>query len=295
MELNMDFWKAFLPCVEGIYIIEEQSKRICYANDFIARAGIAVTGKHCYQALAGHKEPCDFCPELEDEGRAESAVYSWDFYDGRSKQWYKIKNRLVTIDGRLYRLGNVNAVGDMMGLGCDAMKEMAAMKRLNDERERMRKLLEYESSHDKLTGVYNRNQYISDLQGQFSQVQCAGILFFDLNNLKAVNDHYFHAEGDKLLCRLADAICQEAVSGNKCYRIGGDEFVLIVPNCTKHELELCRKRILRTLEEGDRMEAIPCDVAVGSAWSPSGKNLESLVSEADLRMYENKKAMKGIK
>lgn len=295
MELNMDFWNAFLPCVEGIYIIEEESKRICYANDFIARAGEGLVGKRCYHALAGRREPCDFCPNLQDEGRIEGTVYSWDFYDGKSKQWYKIKNRLVTIDGRLYRLGNVNVVGDMMELGHDAIKEMAAMKHLVDERERIGKLLEYENSHDKLTGVYNRNQYIIDLQGQFREVECAGILFFDLNNLKAVNDNYFHSEGDKLLCRLADAINLEAGDGNKCYRIGGDEFVLIVPNCTKHQLELCRKRILRTLEEGDRRERIPCKVAVGSAWSPSGKDLQSLVTEADRRMYENKKAMKGAK
>ena len=295
MELNMEFWNAFLPCIEGIYIIDEETKEICYANDFINQSEESIVGQLCYQAMAGRSERCDFCPSIREEELENGSVYSWEFYDRRSKQWYKIKNRLVTIDGRLYRLGNVNVVGDMMELGRDAIKEMAVMQHLVCDRDKIGKILEFESSHDKLTGVYNRNQYIADLEGQFRNVQCAGILFFDLNNLKEVNDNYFHSEGDRLLCHLAEAIFTSAGRGKRCYRIGGDEFILIAPNCTKRELELCRKRVLSALKELDQGELIPCSVAVGSAWSPSGKDFESLVTEADRCMYANKKAMKGVK
>lgn len=295
MELNEKLWEAFLPCIEGLYIIEEKTKVICYANAFINPLQESIVGRYCYQAMAGREEPCDFCPCLHEAAWQQGEVYVWDFYDRRSKQWYKIKNRLVDIDGCLYRLGNVNLVGDMMELGRDAIREMAAMQHLACDRDKIGKILEFESSHDKLTGVYNRNQYIADLEGAFQDVECAGILFFDLNNLKEVNDSYFHSEGDRLLCRLAEAIFTSAGRDRRCYRIGGDEFILIAPNCTKEELERCRKRILNTLKELDKGELIPCSVAVGSAWSPSGRDLGSLVTEADRRMYENKKVMKGVK
>ena len=267
---------------------------ICYANAFIHQSAESIVGQYCFQAMAGREEPCDFCPCLQAGGE-NGAVYTWDFYDRRSKQWYKIKNRLVDIDGCLYRLGNVNVVGDMMELGRDAIREMAVMQNLACDRDKIGRMLEFESYHDRLTGVYNRNQYIADLEGAFKDVKCAGILFFDLNNLKEVNDRYFHSEGDRLICRLAEAIFTSSGKGSRCYRIGGDEFILIVPNCTKGELESCRKRILSTLKELDKKEMIPCSVAVGSAWSPSGEDLESLVTEADRRMYENKKAIKGAK
>ena len=93
----------------------------------------------------------------------------------------------------------------------------------------LQQLLEYESYHDRLTGLFNRNRYVCDLKERFLDVQCAGILFLDLNNLKEVNDKYFHSEGDKLLCRLADTIYTATGEAGRCYRVGGDEFIIILP------------------------------------------------------------------
>lgn len=294
MQLTEVFLEAMLQCAEGFYIIEEESKRICYTNSFfyVDEGSGRLEGKPCYQAFAGRTGPCRYCPDLRKISSTNNNVYIWDYYDARTKHWYKIKNCLVEADGIWYRVGNINMIGDMMGLGSEAVKELGEMRKLARESGELQQMLEYESFHDRLTGLYNRNRYICDLKEQFLDINCAGTLFLDLNNLKDVNDKYFHSEGDKLLCRLADTIYTATGEAGRCYRVGGDEFIIILPDCTKEDLESLRKRIQEKLRQQESENDIPCSVAIGSAWSTSAENLESLVSEADVRMYENKKLMK---
>lgn len=73
--------------------------------------------------------------------------------------------------------------------------------------------------------------------------------------------------------------------------MGGDEFIIILPDCTKEDLVLCVGRIQKELKQTMAVASSLRD-AIGSAWSTSAENLESLVSEADIRMYENKRLMK---
>ncbi|WP_343840546.1 GGDEF domain-containing protein [Faecalicatena contorta] len=294
MQLTEVFIEAMLECAEGFYIIEEESRKICYTNSFFYEdeGSERLEGKTCCQAFAGKEEPCRYCPELGKTNSAKKSIYIWDYYDARSKHWYKVKNCLVEVEGTWYRIGNMNKIGDMMGLGSEAVKELGEMRKLDRESGELRQLLEYESYHDRLTGLYNRNRYVCDLKERFLEVQCAGTLFLDLNNLKEVNDKYFHSEGDKLLCRLADTIYKATGEAGRCYRVGGDEFIIILPDCTKEDLELLRRRIQEKLKQQESDADIPCSVAIGSAWSTSAENLESLVSEADIRMYENKRLMK---
>ena len=294
MQLTEVFIEAMLECAEGFYIIEEESRKICYTNSFVYEdeGSERLEGKTCCQAFAGKEEPCRYCPELGKTNSAKKSIYIWDYYDARSKHWYKVKNCLVEVEGTWYRIGNMNKIGDMMGLGSEAVKELGEMRKLDRESGEFRQLLEYESYHDRLTGLYNRNRYVCDLKERFLEVQCAGTLFLDLNNLKEVNDKYFHSEGDKLLCRLADTIYKATGEAGRGYRVGGAEVIIILPDCTKEDLELLRRRIQEKLKQQESDADIPCSVAIGSAWSTSAENLESLVSEADIRMYENKRLMK---
>lgn len=292
-ELSKELLEALLTCTEGLFVIDESTKILLYVNDFFSdEIKKAVGQKKCYEVLAKRRERCTICPRHTDLELQEGGLYVWDYYDPESRHWYKIKNRLAVIDGVRYRMGNVNRIGDMMELGHDAIKEMAEMKRLLEERKQMQHLLEYEWSHDRLTGLYNRNQYVRDLAEYYAEVECAGVLFFDLNNLKEVNDLYHHKAGDELLRRLADIIFCPEKEQIRCYRIGGDEFILIYAECTKKELEGIRKEIEGKLEANTRGDGIPCSVAIGSVWSPTKGDMENLVAEADRRMYENKLEMK---
>lgn len=310
MKWTGELWEGLLACVEGLYIIEEDSRTIVFVNSFLCGEDGAkrFIGRKCFEAFVGRQTPCPFCPSLQ-ELKETKKPYGWDYFEPVSRQWLNIKNCLVVSDGVYYRIGNVNIIADMVGLVDDTEREIGFMNQLVRERKGMREAMAYEVSHDRLTGLLNRNQYMRDLEDRYEESGPAGVLFFDLNNLKEINDRYHHCEGDRLLCRLADAMkaVEKAVGqagaagtagtagvepGRRCYRIGGDEFLLIWEGCSREELEQCRLDILRELERRNENERFPCSVAIGAAWSnPSGK-LERLAAEADVQMYEEKKRMK---
>lgn len=72
MQLTEVFIEAMLECAEGFYIIEEESRKICYTNSFFYEdeGSERLEGKTCCQAFAGKEEPCRYCPEL---GKTNSA------------------------------------------------------------------------------------------------------------------------------------------------------------------------------------------------------------------------------
>lgn len=291
-------WKGLLGCVEGLYIIEEDKKTVLYVNSFLYRdkKEDVFTGHKCFEVFAGRQTPCPACPPL-DEYKETEGPYMWDYFDPISRKWMNIKNCLVTSDGVRYRIGNVNIIEDVMGLGSDAVRELGFMNRLIREHENMKDAMEHEISHDRLTGLLNRNQYMRDIEHRYQESSPVGVLFLDLNNLKQINDRYHHCEGDRILCRLANAMKEVdiATGAGDCrgsYRIGGDEFIVIWEGCTEEELEKYHLDILQEIARRNEKERFPCSVAIGAVWScPAGK-LERLATEADQRMYEEKKRMK---
>ena len=179
----------------------------------------------------------------------------------------------------------------MMDLSREAVTEMGALNKVIQRYNRTKNELEYESTHDRMTRLYNRNQYIRDLSlGE--DIRSAGVLFFDLNNLKQINDRYRHAAGDMLLRRLAASVGPADGKGRRAYRIGGDEFVVLYKNCTRAELDACLDGILAELNRRNRGEELRCIAAVGMAWSDEVIDLEELVRKADRRMYEDKQKKK---
>ncbi|MEG0961986.1 MAG: GGDEF domain-containing protein, partial [Lachnospiraceae bacterium] len=271
MMLNENLLEAFLDCVEGVYALEEDTYKIVYANHFLSESrGRRIEGEPCYRALMGRDTPCLFCPALRED---DTAFYSWEWFDPISGMWLKIKNRLVTVDGVRYRVGNLNAVTDMMDLSREAVTEMGALNRVIQQYNQTKNELEYESTHDRMTRLYNRNQYIHDMSLS-GTVRSAGALFFDLNNLKEVNDRYRHAAGDMLLRRLAASLGPADSPDRRVYRIGGDEFVVLYKNCTEAELSDCLSGILADLCRRNKGEELTCIAAVGVAWSDEIIDLE---------------------
>ena len=93
--------------------------------------------------------------------------------------------------------------------------------------------------------------------------------------------------------RLADSIRTALCEDRFGYRLGGDEFLIVWAGCSKEELNRCRDDILRELRQRDEGQRLVCSVAVGDAWNGCTKDLEQLVLEADKRMYEEKRRIKG--
>ena len=152
-----------------------------------------------------------------------------------------------------------------------------------------RQLLEKASYSDVMTGVANRNAFIRDLDHIQRAIDLSpipvGVIYFDLNGLKPVNDQQGHRAGDRLLMRLADAISL-FFRKQEIYRTGGDEFVVLCLDMPKPQFT---DRLTKILDHIDSVTSL--SVSVGHAWADgSGLSLQKVIAAADAKMYEAKKA-----
>lgn len=151
------------------------------------------------------------------------------------------------------------------------------------QRDADKALLTHLSYFDTLTGLYNRNRYIQDIEGLEKEEGPLGIAYLDVNGLKDINDQYGHAYGDDVLVRCAQKI--RSVFGDAdYYRIGGDEFIVIARGAEETAF-LEKVHALRRKFENDP----DCQVAVGSQWTESARSAQDLIIQADERMYADKK------
>ena len=150
------------------------------------------------------------------------------------------------------------------------------------DRKKQQAYLEKLSYRDMLTGLYNRNRYIERLEA-YKQVQDQqiGAIYIDLNGLKKVNDEQGHRAGDELIVRAAGTIA--GIFAEDAYRVGGDEFVVIL-------LDVSREDFARKTEQLRRqMQKNGVDASIGGVWQASTENLEDLLRRADENMYREKK------
>lgn len=145
--------------------------------------------------------------------------------------------------------------------------------------------LQYLSYRDALTNLYNRNRYISVLerykQRQGQLIKNVGVVYMDLNGLKKVNDEQGHEAGDSFIRRAAQQIV--AVFPEHTYRIGGDEFVVLYPGIEENEFAHFVTQLQRNAKEHQ------ISISYGIVWKEVCNNLEELLTEADKKMYEDKK------
>ena len=150
------------------------------------------------------------------------------------------------------------------------------------DRKKQQAYLEKLSYRDMLTGLYNRNRYIERLEA-YKQVQDQqiGAIYIDLNGLKKVNDEQGHRAGDELIVRAAGTIA--GIFAEDAYRVGGDEFVVILLDVSREEFARKTEQLRRQMRENS------VDASIGGVWQASTENLEDLLRLADENMYREKK------
>ncbi len=142
------------------------------------------------------------------------------------------------------------------------------------------------SSKDMLTGVMNRNEmnnYVDSLCHGDAGDTSVGVVFADLNGLKAINDLEGHNAGDLLLKNAANAL-REIFDEQEIFRAGGDEFSIIVTGITEEELEQRIERIRRACVKFGNLY-----FALGGAVEKDSRNVRMALKCADERMYADKK------
>ena len=137
------------------------------------------------------------------------------------------------------------------------------------------------SSIDTLTGLFNRETYYRDTLKM--QDSATGVIQFDMNGLKYINDNFGHLEGDKALSTIADTIVKSAKRSMYAYRLGGDEFTIIVNNGSEEDI---KKAVARFK---DYLSKTPYHCSIGYAYrSDKTISFDELLKEAERKMYQDK-------
>lgn len=152
------------------------------------------------------------------------------------------------------------------------------------------------SIHDSLSGLFNRhflNQYQGIVFSAAKRKQCKlGIMLLDLDNFKKINDTYGHNVGDMVLVETSRILKASTRTNETAFRLGGDEFLLILPEIeTIESLLHAKERLLKHFEEDFNISgySIKVSPSIGHAIFPEdGDDLDTLLHTADKLMYIEK-------
>ncbi len=261
----------------GLYVIDKKTKEILFCNEYMNRVfGTSQVGSKCLEYNIGceGETNCEECPYM-----AKSSYFR-ETYDIKTNAWYTIKNVDITwVDGRSVSLCIVTDI---------------------TEKKKYEKRIEFQANNDFLTGLYNRMRCEADITENIEKAIAESkegmVMFLDLDDFKHINDGLGHQYGDMLLKMVSLGLQQIKGIENSCYRMGGDEFVILL------EPDMCHvaDRILTSIRElfnkpwylGNT--EYYCTMSMGIVIFPEdGTDVNELIKKADIAMYDAKKLGKN--
>jgi len=148
---------------------------------------------------------------------------------------------------------------------------------------------------DPLTGLYNRRFAEQRLAAEVARSERRGhpltVLTLDLNNFKEINDTYGHPAGDQVLQEFASRLNKVIRGSDLAVRLGGDEFLVVLPECTLDQLKLVLER-LSSFELDWQGQKIPVNFSAGWKDYEMGDRPEEMLARADQALYKSKRAAK---
>lgn len=220
---------------------------------------------------------------------------------------YKFEARIVRRDGSIR---HISSSGEMernpvtgkpaaiVGMLMDVTEKVNSLSQL----EQARKAAESEARNaamlaetDQLTGLANRRKILDDLRAEIARAEAFGepltIAVLDVDHFKAINDALGHAAGDEVLIRLGQLFTRSLRSADRVGRIGGEEFVLVLPGMTVDAATPLVERLRAQIAEFDWPEAglEKVTISIGIAGHRHGQDDRSLMLAADLALYSAKR------
>lgn len=148
------------------------------------------------------------------------------------------------------------------------------------------------ADHDALTGLLNRHAGERQLQRcqRAAKMECQGyaLILADIDNFKSINDRFGHEEGDNVLKRCAALLGRTVRSGDALVRWGGEEFLIVLPNCQLQAARELAERVRRAM--GSEQDAVVGTVTLSlgvAAWQP-GESRRTLLQRTDQALYHAK-------
>lgn len=257
------------PALANIYGYESPDALVAQLNDI---------EKQLYVNPGRRKEFLQLMLSQTNATNFESQVYKRD----GSIIWISENSRAVYDDNRqfLYFEGTVEDITERVGY---------------------RQKIEYQATHDDLTGLPNRVALKDQLQETILKAQHKSgklaVIYIDLDHFKDVNDSMGHVVGDQLLVKMSRRLSTCVSEIDIVARPGGDEFVLVLSDVNDiaqvtQILERLLKAVAKPFEIQQREFVVTCSLGV-SFYPENGKDGDTLLKNADAAMYEAKKIGKN--
>ena len=223
---------------------------------------------------------------FRDEMRHSFAEQLVDLWSGKTVQMREVINYSLTGD-----LINIHMQFAVMA-GYEEKWDRVLVSLVDiTARKKAEAYLEYLGKHDSLTRLRNRAFYVEEL----NRISRKGpwpmsVLAIDLNGLKRINDSYGHAAGDAMLRRAGEVLASATAGHTYCVaRIGGDEFVALMPGCDERTAIGLRDRIETLIELNNQFYAgQSLSMAIGIASCSAATQVEATLQAADQAMFVSK-------
>ena len=233
---------------------------------------------------------------IAEEDRAAAAGEFEQLFGVGTENTIRFESSLVRVDGQRRRMEATFA----NLLGGDAVDGIVATFRDVTEQRDLERRLSHRAYHDELTGLANRALFLDRMDHALRvhrpDEDPVVVLFVDLDDFKSVNDALGHGVGDQLLRAIADRITDTTGSGDTPARLGGDEFAVLLEDRGGVDRALdVAERLLARLRAPVRLAGydLTALASVGVAVAVPGMTTTSLLRDADIAMYEAKRAGKG--
>lgn len=252
----------------GIYVVDPENQSILYMNQRYKQLFAKTIEENKLEEMIFSD------PDLKQ-------TYSFkETYSTIEEKWLDVhKTKINWVDGRAVSLCTIYDISD---------------------KKKYQKKMEMQANNDFLTGLYNRMRCEQDLERFIRRAEMSGtegaLLYIDLDDFKHINDGLGHQYGDVLLKAISHALLRIEGIKDKCYRMGGDEFIVIVPDAQKETMErICSQiRDIFTNPWFLKGEDYYCTTSMGISLFPTdGTSVEEIIRKADMALFSAKRKGKN--
>jgi diguanylate cyclase (GGDEF)-like protein len=279
---------AILDSIDAIvYLADMETYELVFMNHYGKVTWGEPEGKRCWEVLqAGQTGPCPFCTnrKLLDQDGNPTGVYVWEFKNTANGRWFHCRDQAIRwVDGRLLRMEIATDINDIKNIE----------ESLKIEKEKAEILCRT----DELTGISNRRAAFEEGMNIFKLAKryqlSVSIIMLDVDRFKQVNDRYGHMIGDRVLVDFAHAVERNIREVDIFGRIGGEEFILILPETSGAEAtrfaERLRTIVSALIVQDGQGSGFGVTCSFGVATCDDGRSsFEQVLARADSALYRAK-------